>query len=92
MNNTKNIEIAIERIKIAKQQKNNYLNLSGLRLIDIPEDISDMDYLIELDLSYNFLISLPKMVAKMRDLKILNLKNNHLTSIELIYGVYYSHI
>lgn len=92
MNNTKNIEIAIERITIAKQQKNNYLNLSGLRLIDIPEDISDMDYLIELDLSYNFLISLPKMVAKMRDLKIINLKNNHLTSIELIYGVYYSHI
>ncbi|WP_223599830.1 COR domain-containing protein [Chryseobacterium sp. GVT01B] len=91
MNNTKNIEIAIERIRLAKQKKNNYLNLSGLRLLDIPEDISNMDYLIELDLSYNFLPTLPEMVAKMRYLKILNLKNNYLTNIDFIYGVYYAH-
>jgi len=90
MNNAKNIQIAIDRIKIAKECKNYYLDLSGLRLSEIPEDISDMDYLIELDLSYNFFFQLPQMVTGMKNLRILNIKNNYLQNIEFIVGPYYS--
>lgn len=89
MINDKNIEIALKRIRKAKTEKNYFLDLSGLRLTEIPEDISDMQYLIELDLSSNFLTSLPYMVAKLRDLKILKINNNYLSEVDFIFGEYY---
>ena len=48
-----------------------------------------MQYLIELDLSSNFLTSLPYMVAKLRDLKILKINNNYLSEVDFIFGEYY---
>lgn len=90
MDNTRNIEIAIERIKLAKEQKNYYLDLRDLRLSELPLDISDMNYLMEIDLSHNFFSSIPDELYKMVDLHTINISDNYISKIDFIFGNYYS--
>jgi hypothetical protein len=89
MDNTNNIKIALERIKLAKERKKYFLDLSHLRLNEIPEDISDMDFLMEIDLSYNFISIFPEMIVKMKNLHTIDISHNHLISIDFIYGEFY---
>lgn len=90
MKSSQNIEIAIQKIKKAREEKSFFLDLRGLRLSELPEDISDMNYLIELDLSFNNFSSLPHAVAKLKYLRTLRLNNNYISEIEFIFGNYYS--
>ncbi|WP_439480042.1 COR domain-containing protein [Chryseobacterium aquaticum] len=90
MSKNRNIEIASERIRLAKEQKSFYLDLSGLGLSKIPEDISEMNYLMEIDLSFNFFSELPEMITKMVNLHTINISNNYVSKIDFIFGNYYS--
>lgn len=90
MDSKKNLEKAIERIQISKEQRNYYLDLSGLGLSKIPEDISEMNYLMEIDLSFNFFSELPEMITKMVNLHTINISNNYVSKIDFIFGNYYS--
>lgn len=90
MDNTKNIKIALDRIKQAKEQKNYYLDLRDLRLSELPEDISEMNYLMEIDLSFNFFSELPEMITKMVNLHTINISNNYVSRIDFIFGNYYA--
>lgn len=90
MDNTKNIKIALDRIKQAKEQKNYYLDLRDLRLSELPLDISDMNYLMEIDLSHNFFSAIPDVLYKMVDLHSINISDNYISKIDFIFGNYYS--
>ena len=90
MKNTRNIEIAIKRIFEAKEKRKIFLDLRGLRLTEVPVDISDMDYLMEIDLSNNFFSEIPEMIVKMVNLHTINISNNYVSKIDFIFGNYYS--
>lgn len=81
--------IALERIADVRKNKSFYLDLSALNLYELPDDISDLNYLIEIDLSYNFLTEMPLSIANLSNLKELNLSNNYISTIEFNDGVYY---
>ena len=87
---TSNIKIAIERINQVKENRQRYLNLSGLSLTEIPIDISDMVHLFDIDLSYNQLTSFPKSIAALDNLQVLNISNNSLRDVHFKLGKYYS--
>lgn len=89
--NMKNLEIAKNRILNAKENKLRFLDLSGLYLKKIPIDISDMTYLLDVDLSYNQFSEFPKCIAGLYNVQFLNLSYNSFTDIELDEGKYYSY-
>lgn len=89
MKSLKNRDIAIDRINYARKNKSKYLDLSSLNLSELPVGISDLNWLIELNLSYNFFSEMPKDVAKLKNLQILNLSNNYIYSIEFDYDTIY---
>lgn len=59
-----------------KRKKKSTLNLSSLDLSFIPEEILCYDFIKELDLSNNNLITLEKSIEKMKNLEVLDLSNN----------------
>lgn len=82
MYNTRNIEIAKERIAYTRKHQLLYLDLSCLMLHTIPEDISDLFYLLDIDLSHNQLSTIPSEILKFQNLQNLNLSFNCLTYID----------
>ncbi|WP_397364047.1 COR domain-containing protein [Olleya sp. R77988] len=86
-----NFNKALEIIRYTKEKKLNFLDLSGLGLKILPEDISDMTYLLDLNLSYNYLTEYPKDIKELYNLNYLNLSNNNLHDFELVLGRYYSY-
>lgn len=88
--NSNNIEIAIERITLAKKNHLGFLDLSGLNLTQFPIDISEMNYLFELDLSYNNFSSFPKGISELDCLCYLDVSNNFLSEINFKLGKYYA--
>ncbi|MFD2542989.1 COR domain-containing protein [Lacinutrix gracilariae] len=86
----KTIEIAKGRIQEAKTNKLRFLDLSGLGLNEIPIDISDMTYLLDINLSYNQFLVYPNVLSKLYNLQHLNISHNSLTDIVLDEGKYYS--
>lgn len=89
MRSEKNKQKALDKIAEARENRSLFLDLSALNLYELPDDISDLNNLIELDLSDNFLSEMPHSIAKLRDLKTLNLSNNYIYNIEFIDGIYY---
>ncbi len=81
MNNQNNIDIACKRILHAKKNKIKTLDLSYLKLLEIPIDISDMYYLNELNLSNNNLSRFPSVIRKLDNLFRLDLSYNNLCEI-----------
>lgn len=89
MKSLKNRDIAIDRIKYARENNSHYLDLSSLNLSELPDKISDLHCLIELDLSYNFFSEMPTDIARLENLQILNLSNNYIYNIEFDDHVMY---
>ena len=58
--------------------------MSGNELEELPNSITDLDYLGILDLSNNSLSSIPESLGSM-GFQFLNLKNNHLKTIPLSF-------
>ena len=59
MDNSGNISTLKQRINEVRVNKLLFLDLSGMQLSEIPEDISDLDFIMELDLSWNHFTSIP---------------------------------
>ncbi|MDH7444695.1 COR domain-containing protein [Aquimarina sp. 2201CG14-23] len=87
---TSNIKIAIERINQVKENRLRYLNLSGLSLTEIPIDISDMFYLLDIDLSHNQLLNFPDSITELDNLQFLDISNNSIKDVHFKLGKYYS--
>ncbi|PKQ66921.1 hypothetical protein BZG01_08955 [Labilibaculum manganireducens] len=79
--NTVNIQIALNRIEEARKYDTSHLNLSGLQLTEIPTDISDMNFLDSIDLSFNKFVECSDMISKLYSLLSLNISNNYLQDI-----------
>lgn len=73
-------------ISQAKENRYPYLNLRGLGLYELPADITDMPYLLEIDISHNNFLELPHQIANLENLQILNCSYNHLRDFTLIEG------
>ncbi|PZD76642.1 COR domain-containing protein [Mesonia sp. K7] len=84
------IQEAKKRIKKVREDRLLFLDLSCLHLDNIPEDISDMIYLLEIDVSHNNFKEFPLCLSKLTNLQTLNLSNNLLQDIHFIEGLYYS--
>ena len=70
---------SIVKGKNIKQVKK--LNLSGLNLTEIPSYVFDYTNLTKLVLSRNGISIIPKDIAKLRKLEVLDLTYNNLTEI-----------
>lgn len=72
---------ALDRIAECKKNKRERLDLSNLALAKIPEEIAELEWLNELDLSAN-LISKIEGLQSLTSLMILNLYNNQIRKIQ----------
>ncbi|QKQ75289.1 leucine-rich repeat domain-containing protein [Nostoc sp. TCL240-02] len=72
---------AEQRIKKAQQEEAIKLDLSNMKLTEIPEAIASLTGLQELNLSYNQLTQLPEAIASLTQLQQLNLSDNQLTTL-----------
>lgn len=83
------LKTANQKIKEIRKNKGSYLNLRGLGLTEIPQDISDMTYLLHLDLSYNNLTNFPESICHLDNLRTLDLSYNNLIDFYLLPGKTY---
>lgn len=90
MKYTKGEQLAINRIQNARRERSRYLDLSGLNLNRIPCDISDLNYILDIDLSYNNFRIFPQDIGLLENLQYLNFSNNSLVDICFEYGLNYS--
>ncbi|MEH2023356.1 leucine-rich repeat protein [Nostoc sp.] len=72
---------AEQRIKKARQEGAIELDLSDMKLTEIPEAIASLTQLQELDLDDNQLTELPEAIASLTQLQQLDLNNNELTEL-----------
>ncbi|KAL1464917.1 hypothetical protein WDU94_004522 [Cyamophila willieti] len=63
------------------------LNVSGVELNLIPEDIGNLVFLEVFDVSYNRLNKLPDSMSKLSSLKVLNVSYNNLTMLPDEFGL-----
>lgn len=68
--------LCIEKINHAKKLGLHSLDLSFMGLSSLPEEILELDYLIDLDLSNNLFTRLPNIINNLENLKNLHLRNN----------------
>ncbi|MEZ4961212.1 MAG: TIR domain-containing protein [Saprospiraceae bacterium] len=71
----------LPKVKAGEDFPEEFLDLSGLGLKEIPNELSNIKNLCELDLSNNRLITLPEWFVQMAGLKLLDLRNNNLDSL-----------
>ncbi|GEP46376.1 COR domain-containing protein [Brevifollis gellanilyticus] len=79
---------ALRRIEECRQQgeEGTDLDLSGLRLTQVPPEIGQLSALTQLRLDTNLLTSLPPEIGQLSALTLLHLYNNLLTSLPLEMG------
>jgi len=76
--NTKEI---LRRMENCRRSGDKVLDLSNLYITELPAGIEGFENLVELDVSYNQLLSLPDWIGKLRSLKKLNLRHCGLTAL-----------
>ena len=74
-------QAAQQRIAQAARERATQLDLSGLRLANVPPEIGQLAQLTWLCLSYNQLTSVPPEIGQLAQLTRLFLNNNQLTSV-----------
>ncbi len=72
---------AEQRIEAARQAGATELDLSGMKLTEVPEAIAGLTQLQSLDLSYNELTELPEAIAGLTQLQSLDLSSNQMTEV-----------
>ena len=75
-----------ERIQIAKDEKLLFLDLRGLMLSELPDEICELTFVIDIDLSYNQFITLPVQLTKLGNLLSLDLSHNYIMEIDFQYS------
>lgn len=73
------IQIALNRIKEANDEKAERLSLMGLGLAEIPMGVFELKNLKELNLSSNRLSMIPESISKLNNLSRLDLRGNQLS-------------
>ncbi len=73
---SENQTIVLERIENAKVQKSLSLDLSGLSIRDLPSQLGELTWLLELNLSFNNLTILPSCINRLNSLRHLDLSYN----------------
>ena len=76
-------ETAMQRIIAAKKGTFENLNLEGLKLNRLPEEICEIDHLKTLNLRNNLLRTIPLNIAKMQNLKTLDCSKNAIIDLPL---------
>lgn len=71
----------IDLINAVKMSNNSVLDLSGLNLSFIPEEVFSLNFLTELDLSNNKIEEIPVQIRVLENLKKLTLENNPIKNI-----------
>ncbi len=87
---TKGEQLAINRIENIRINKFRYLDLRDLNLNRIPVDISDLTYVLDIDLSNNNFWTFPKEVGLLENLQYLDISHNNLIDVYFEYGRNYS--
>ena len=83
------VSIVKERIVEAKERELLFLDLRGLMLNELPEEICDLKFVIEIDLSYNQFTKLPIELITLPNLLNLDLSHNYIMEIDFDYGHFY---
>lgn len=81
MAKSKAFQAAEEKIAAALRTGATELDLSCIRLTEVPESLGQLAQLQTLDLSYNQLTALPESLGKLKQLQSLALSGNQLTSL-----------
>lgn len=79
-------DIAYHRILQAFYERHRNLDLSGLSLNFLPQEISQLAYLQALKLDHNALSFLPACIGSLRHLQVLDLSKNHLRQLPTQIG------
>ncbi len=79
-------QIALERIEIARLENATELDLSGLTLSTLPEEVSHLTSLTDLDLNNNQLTTLSPVMSQLTNLKELYLNSNQLIKLPEVVG------
>ncbi len=72
---------ALARIEQAKKEKSTTLDLSGLELTTLPDQLFDLVHLKELNLSGNNLTGIPPHISRLEALEVLKLWENQITGL-----------
>ncbi len=72
---------AEEKIEAARRSGATELNLSDMRLTELPESLGRLTQLQSLDLSYSQLTVLPESLGQLTQLQSLDLASNQLTAL-----------
>lgn len=83
----KEIDLRIEKVI---NEKFTYLDLSGLGISVIPETIYELDFLIEINLSYNYIDSVSNKLFSMKMLRIIDLQYNRILDLDINLNFNYS--
>jgi Leucine-rich repeat (LRR) protein len=75
------MDIALQRIQLAKENHETTLDLSDLALIDLPSELFELSSLTKLYLSHNKLVNIPKEIGQLSSLTDLDLSGNQLVAI-----------
>jgi hypothetical protein len=78
---TQHMKTTLQNIQLAKENHETSLDLSYLKLSELPEKLFELSLLTELDLGVNQLRSIPKEIGQLSSLTALYLYNNQLLSI-----------
>ena len=81
-----NIEEALRRIAHAKATHATTLDLSGLELEELPEELYYLGHLVDLDISNNKLVSLGNSLEYLNKLGTLNARSNKLATLPANIG------
>lgn len=73
---------ALERILHAKENKDLFLDLRGLMLTELPQEICELTAVLDVDLSYNRFTNFPTEIARLPNLLHLNISHNNIMEIE----------
>jgi internalin A len=79
-------EKALQRIEECKRTRATEMDLSGLGLIEVPEELRKLKWLTSLYLHDNYLKSLPDWIGELKSLIILDLYYNNLESLPSSIG------
>jgi Leucine-rich repeat (LRR) protein len=75
------MKTALQRIKLANETNATILDLSDLKLINLPVELFELSLLTELYLSNNKLVDIPKDIGQLSSLTVLHLGYNQLVII-----------
>jgi hypothetical protein len=79
-------DTAVQRMRLAHEEKTTYLNLSSFGLTSLPDFLADLSHLTHLELADNRLTVLPPQLLRLPQLTTLGLRDNQLNTLPHALG------